>query len=95
MQVPSKAEQNRQLSRLATGRDVCGRCRRPSSGCYCAHVTPIDTQTRLILLQHPRERDVATAWLSGYFAARGVWGVRVHDVRATRDAIAVAERMGQ
>ena len=43
----------------------------------------------------PRERDVATAWLSGYFAARGVWGVRVHDVRATRDAIAVAERMGQ
>ena len=43
----------------------------------------------------PRERDVATAWLSGHFAARGVWGVRVHDVRATRDAIAVAERMGQ
>ncbi len=27
--------------------------------CYCAHVTPIETQTRVLVLQHPRERDVA------------------------------------
>ncbi|MDO5533055.1 MAG: dihydropteroate synthase [Propionibacteriaceae bacterium] len=38
----------------------------------------------------PHERDTATAWLSGAFAARGVWGVRVHDVRASVDAIAAA-----
>ncbi len=43
----------------------------------------------------PAERDVATAWLSGHFAARGVWGVRVHDVRSSVDAIATAERMGR
>ena len=43
----------------------------------------------------PRERDTATAYLSARFAARGVWGVRLHDVRSTRDALAVAERLGQ
>lgn len=43
--------------------------------------------------REPAGRDVATAYLSGHFAARGVWGVRVHDVRATVDALAAAERM--
>ena len=42
----------------------------------------------------PVGRDVATAQPSGHFTARGVWGVRVHDVRSSADAIAVAERMG-
>lgn len=40
-------------------RAVCLRCRRPESVCYCRHITPIDTATRVVLLQHPRERDVA------------------------------------
>ncbi len=35
------------------------RCRRPSSVCYCAHLTSLETKTRVVLLQHPRERDVA------------------------------------
>ena len=26
--------------------------------CYCAHITPQETRTRVIVLQHPRERDV-------------------------------------
>lgn len=39
-------------------RAVCARCRRPASVCWCAHVTPIDTATRVVILQHPRERDV-------------------------------------
>ena len=43
----------------------------------------------------PAERDVATAHLSARFASRGVWGVRVHDVRSTVDAIATATRMEQ
>src|SRR3954467_15422157 len=55
----TELEQNRHLNRLFSGRDTCARCRRPAEGCYCAHVTPIDTRTRLVLLQHPRERDVA------------------------------------
>jgi DTW domain-containing protein YfiP len=55
----SAVEQNRQRDRLHTGRAICERCRRPSDGCYCAHITPVDTRTRLVLLQHPRERYVA------------------------------------
>jgi DTW domain-containing protein YfiP len=36
-------------------RDVCLRCRRPRVVCYCAHLTTIETRTRLVFLQHPRE----------------------------------------
>lgn len=37
----------------------------------------------------PLERDVATAALSLLAAQAGAWAVRVHDVAATRDALAV------
>ncbi|MCP2635358.1 dihydropteroate synthase [Microbacterium sp. HD4P20] len=37
-------------------------------------------------------RDLATAVTSALAAQAGVWAVRVHDVAATRDALAVAER---
>lgn len=39
-------------------RVTCPACRRPRSVCYCGHVTTIETATRVLLLQHPRERDV-------------------------------------
>jgi DTW domain-containing protein YfiP len=39
-------------------RSVCPRCRRPARVCYCAHVPRVDTSTRVVILQHPRERDV-------------------------------------
>jgi len=39
-------------------RALCERCRRPTTVCYCAHITPLQTRTRVIVLQHPRERDV-------------------------------------
>jgi DTW domain-containing protein YfiP len=39
-------------------RAVCQRCRRPEQVCYCAHVTPLATRTKVVILQHPRERDV-------------------------------------
>ena len=38
---------------------MCPRCRRPKSVCYCEHLTSIPTATRIVLLQHPRERDRA------------------------------------
>ncbi|MBP6997253.1 MAG: dihydropteroate synthase [Phycicoccus sp.] len=38
----------------------------------------------------PLQRDVATAVTTAYAASRGVWGVRVHDVVGTRDALDVA-----
>jgi dihydropteroate synthase len=42
----------------------------------------------------PRERDDATTALTFALATQGVWGVRVHRVRPSRDAIAVAQRLG-
>ncbi|VXC22861.1 dihydropteroate synthase [Nocardioides sp. AX2bis] len=39
-------------------------------------------------------REVAGHALSVLVAGQGVWGVRVHDVRGTRDALAVWERLG-
>jgi len=39
-------------------REMCWECRRPTRVCYCAAVQPIDTRTRVVILQHPRESDV-------------------------------------
>ncbi|MFF0541782.1 dihydropteroate synthase [Nocardia thailandica] len=39
----------------------------------------------------PDGREVATATVSALAAAHGAWGVRVHDVRSSLDAIAVTE----
>ena len=40
-----------------------------------------------------KERDDATIALTTVLALREVWGVRVHSVRANRDAVAVAQRL--
>ncbi|MEU6732353.1 dihydropteroate synthase [Streptomyces physcomitrii] len=42
-----------------------------------------------------RERDAATAAVSALAADRGAWAVRVHEVRATADAVRVAHAMQQ
>lgn len=39
-------------------RPVCDRCRRPRAECFCSGLQPIATKTRVLILQHPRERDV-------------------------------------
>ncbi|HET9622322.1 MAG TPA: DTW domain-containing protein [Kofleriaceae bacterium] len=39
-------------------RAMCGRCRRPTSVCYCRALPEIETTTRVVILQHPRERDM-------------------------------------
>lgn len=41
----------------------------------------------------PKQRDDATIAITTLLAAAGVWGVRTHQVRAQRDAIAVTGRM--
>lgn len=41
-----------------------------------------------------RARDDATTALTTVLALHGVWGVRVHSVRASRDAVAVVSRLG-
>jgi len=40
-------------------RITCLRCRRPSSACWCAQLPALATKTQVVILQHPRERDVA------------------------------------
>jgi DTW domain-containing protein YfiP len=40
-------------------RPTCLSCLRPESTCYCRHVRALETRTRVVILQHPRERDVA------------------------------------
>lgn len=44
---------------MSARRPVCSRCRRPTRVCYCRHINQIETTTRIVLLQHPRERDMA------------------------------------
>ncbi|MCE9636048.1 MAG: DTW domain-containing protein [Planctomycetes bacterium] len=75
----------------AVKRDECARCRRPTSVCYCAALTTIDTVTRVVILQHPREKDMpigtarmATLCLPG--ATMHV-GVRWDGTPALRDAV--------
>jgi dihydropteroate synthase len=41
------------------------------------------------------QREAATLALTVLLAQRGVWGVRVHDVRASRDALRTLERWDQ
>lgn len=40
-------------------------------------------------------REAATTALTTYFALAGAWAVRVHDVRSSRDAIDVVERLSR
>ena len=42
-----------------------------------------------------QKREDATTALTTYLALAGAWCVRVHDVRASRDAIEVVERLGK
>ena len=44
-------------------------------------------------LRPPKGRDDATTAVTALLAARPVWGVRTHTVRAQRDAIAVADAL--
>ena len=41
----------------------------------------------------PHERDHGTAAVSALMAAHNIWGVRVHDVASTMDAVKVAQKL--
>ncbi|MGF1663682.1 MAG: dihydropteroate synthase [Kineosporiaceae bacterium] len=43
----------------------------------------------------PAGRDAASAAVAALLAARGVWAVRAHDARATRDAVEVGVRLAR
>lgn len=42
-----------------TPRALCENCGRPPVVCWCAHAVTLRTRTRVVILQHPRERHVA------------------------------------
>ncbi len=42
----------------AEHREVCLRCRRPRSVCWCDAVTQVPSQTHVVFIQHPREAKV-------------------------------------
>jgi DTW domain-containing protein YfiP len=39
-------------------RTICARCRRPEVVCWCEHLPYLPSRTRIVILQHPREREV-------------------------------------
>lgn len=41
-----------------TYRELCLRCRRPKTVCWCDAVTKVPSQTRVVFIQHPREAKV-------------------------------------
>lgn len=80
-------------------RPICDRCRRPASVCYCAHLVSLETRTRVLLLQHPRERKtpIGTARLAHLCLPRSELhvGVSFEDDPAVRTALAEAEAAGR
>lgn len=55
----------------------------------------VDEQGSSLRAEGPEARDDATAALTAYFAGRGVWGVRVHEVAASKAAVLTAHHIRQ
>ena len=77
-------------------RSVCPRCARPSVVCYCAHLSALPTRTKVLVLQHPRERDkpIGTARMAALClpSAEIAVGVSFEDDPAVRAALTDPER---
>ncbi len=43
---------------VETFRELCLRCRRPRRVCWCHALAPVDSRTRVVFIQHPREARV-------------------------------------
>ena len=43
---------------MIEARPICARCKRPTKVCYCPALPRLETRTRVVILQHPRERDM-------------------------------------
>ncbi len=70
-------------------RAICETCWRPEVVCYCRFVTKLETQTRVLILQHPREQKVPinTARIAALCLASSELHVGVHwrDMKALAD----------
>lgn len=72
-------------------RATCARCLRPERLCYCAHLPTLATRTRVVILQHPRERRVAIG--TARMASLCVPGAELH-VGAHWDHASLARILG-
>lgn len=65
---------------MLEARPTCDRCLRPTGYCWCAHLSAIETKTRVVFLQHPREAGVAigTARMAHLCLPRSELHVGVH-----------------
>jgi DTW domain-containing protein len=72
-------------------RPMCANCGRPSVVCLCEHILPIETRTRVVILQHPRESAVpiGTARLAelGLKNSERLVGVDFEDSAAVKRAL--------
>jgi DTW domain-containing protein YfiP len=71
-------------------RALCERCRRPLLVCLCAAFVEVETRTRVVVLQHPREADnpIGTAWIAERcLSARRIVGVDLEEDPDFRAAI--------
>jgi DTW domain-containing protein len=79
----------RGMTGASAERVVCGACRRPATVCYCPLVTRLATRTKVVILQHPRERDmpVNTARIASLCLpdAELHVGMRLRDLSALAD----------
>src|ERR1043165_5969317 len=75
----------------------CARCRRPRTTCWCQDLHPVPTRTRVVFLQHPRERKVAigTARLAHLALANSELHVGVDFQEVDRVRALAAERSGE
>ena len=64
------------------------------TGAAAARAGDEDSSTDTVGTVTEARRDGATAVTSALAARAGIWGVRVHDVAATRDALQIAELWG-
>lgn len=58
-------------------RPTCLRCLRPLSVCWCTDLTPLETRTRVVFLQHPCEARVAIG--TARIAHLGLAGSELHE----------------
>ena len=42
-------------NKKSKNRAVCYRCYRPESSCMCDYIVPVETETRFVILMHPKE----------------------------------------
>jgi len=79
-----------------TARAICGRCERPLTVCYCSALTTIETRSRIVILQHPREKGmpIGTAHMANLCLPQASLhvGTRWDESEVLRDACSDPER---